>query len=213
MTKILRIDSSSRPEAASPTAEGSYSRRLATMVTSHLTGAGHSISIVKRDLVEDPMSHISIQTIAGYYTPEEQRSPELKDATALSDKLIAEINEADILVLSVPIYNFSIPSCLKAWIDQIVRINESFAYEDGNFRGLVSGKKAYVCFSYGAGGYLNDGPLAGYDYMAPYIAMILNFIGIEDVTTFAIEATTADADTIATQMATTTASINQHFAT
>lgn len=213
MTKILRIDSSLRPEtAASPGTEGSYSRALASLATVHLINSTPAAFVTERDLIVDPLPHISNETVAAYYTPAHQRSPALRAAVASSDQLIAEVKNADILVLSVPIYNFSIPSSLKAWIDHIVRIGETFAYEDGNFRGLLAGKKAYVCCSYGAGGYLNGGPLASYDHMSPYITMILNFIGIEDVTMFAVQATTADAGTIAAQMASVTDIINTHFA-
>lgn len=216
MTTILRIDSSSRSEVKSDftqslSVEGSFSRALASQVTAHLLASHPDALLVERDLMKEVMPHITNDTITGYYTPENERTASLREATALSDQLIEEIKKANFLVLSAPIYNFGIPSALKAWFDQVVRLGETFAYEDGNFNGLIEGKKAFVCCSYGAGGYLNNGPLAGYDYMAPYLSMILNFIGIKDVVLFPVEATTADAETVVAQMTIATENINQHF--
>lgn len=212
MTNILRIDASSRPpQDPASGIEGSYSRELADYIIRQLSNCHPHTEIVSRDLAAEPLPHISNKTIQGYYTPDEAMTEELLGATALSDRLISEIEHADILVLSVPIYNFSVPSAFKAWVDQIVRIGHTFAYEDGNFHGLVKAKRAYVCYAYGAGGYLNNGSLAHYDHMAPYVGMILNFIGITDVTTFAIEATTADASTIASQHDAAINSITEHF--
>lgn len=196
MTHILRIDASARP-AATRGQDGSHSRALADHIMDRLTAAHPGATHTIRDLAAKPIPHIADATIKGYYTPPEAMTDRLRDATALSDKLIAEMGNADILVISLPIYNFAVPSAFKAWIDQIVRIGRTFAYEDGQFRGLVHGKRAYVALSYGAGGYADGGPLHAYDFMKPYVQMILNFIGITDVTFVAVEATTADPATVA----------------
>ncbi len=211
MTHILRIDASARP-AASGNDEGSYSRALANHVISQLQARYPNATTVHRDLAAAPIPHIGDTTIKGYYTPPDAMTDTLRAATALSDKLIGEIETADILVISVPIYNFSVPSAFKAWIDQIVRIGRTFAYEDGQFRGLVAGKKAIVTLSYGAGGYGDGGPLQTYDFMRPYVEMILNFIGISDVTFFSIEATTADPATIAQNETATLQAIDSFIA-
>ena len=215
MTRILRIDSSSRPSPAALASgvEGSYSRELADHLIDRLRVEHPSAEVVVRDLVTNPVPHIANETIAGYYTPPEAMTDALRGATALSDELIAEVKAADVIVLSVPIYNFSIPSALKAWIDQVVRIGHTFAYEDGQFSGLVENKPTFVCFSYGAAGYGENGPLYAYDHMKPYFMMVLNFIGLTDVETFAIEATTADAATIADARSSAMHAIDQRFAT
>lgn len=212
MHHILHIDSSSRP-LAPPTSstEGSYSRALGEHIVDVLSSSVGPVAVTHRDLASDPIRHISNETIAGYYTAPGDMTDALRSATALSDHLIGEIQQADSLVITMPIYNFSVPSAFKAWIDQVVRINCTFAYEDGNFSGLVHGKKAYLAFAYGAGGYLNNGPLAGYDRMAPYAEMILNFIGITDITSFAIEATTADPATVAEQKRIAFERVDRHF--
>lgn len=213
MTTILRIDASSRPGAAlAAGAEASFSRTLADALLEHLTTTFDAQLGAVRDLAANPLPAISDATIKGFYTPPEAMNDELRAATALSDMLIAEIEAADILLISTPIYNFSVPAALKAWIDQIVRIGRTFSYEGGEFRGLLEGKRVYVAYAYGAPGYGDGGPLEAYDHMRPYLTMILNFIGIEQVESFAIEGTTGEARAIDAAKAAALASMEQHFA-
>ena len=212
MTTILRIDASSRPgPALAAGAEASFSRTLADALLEHLTTTFDARLDEVRDLATNPIPAISDATIKGFYTMPEAINDELLAATALSDTLIAEIEVADILLISTPIYNFAVPAALKAWIDQIVRIGRTFAYEDGQFRGLLKGKRAYVAYAYGAPGYGEGGPLQGYDHMKPYLTMILNFIGIEQVESFAIEGTTGEADAVEAAKTVALANMEQHF--
>lgn len=213
MTTLLRLDASPRPATlAGSGLEGSYSRDLADVVEAQIARRHNDLVVVRRDLAANAPPHISDLTIKGYYTPPAAMTDELRAATALSDELIAELQGADILLISTPMYNFSIPSAFKAWIDQIVRIGRTFAYENGAVRGLVSGKPAYLCHAYGLAGYQENGPLAAYDFMAPYLRSVLGFIGIDEVTSFAVEATAADAGTFAVRRDATLASIEAHFA-
>ncbi|CAL79838.1 putative acyl carrier protein phosphodiesterase (ACP phosphodiesterase) [Bradyrhizobium sp. ORS 278] len=190
MTRLLRIDASARHT-------GSFSRDLADLFVSGWLAHEPQAEIVVRDLVDAPVPHISELTIQGYYTPPAQMTPQLRTATALSDQLIAEIRRADVLLLSTPMYNFSIPSALKAWIDHIVRINETFSFDGARFAGLLPGKRAYVVTAAGAGGYTGDGPLAPANFVQPYLQFLLGFLGIADVTFVPIEQTTADAAAVA----------------
>ena len=211
---ILRIDSSSRPAAElSGGAEGSYSRELADRIMERLHEAYPGAETVVRDLAVNPVPHIADETIKGYYTPPEAMTDALRGATALSDELIAEVKAADAIVISCPIYNFSIPSALKAWIDQIVRMGHTFAYEDRQFRGLVEDRPTFVAFSYGAVGYGEGGPLHAFDHMRPYLTMVLNFIGLQSVEAFTIEATTADEATIAEARSSALQAVDARFAT
>lgn len=207
MTEILRLDSSSRPMTG-----GSRSRELADEIIAQLCTKHPNAKLITRDLAAAPLPHISNETIAGFYTPSEQRTTELNEALALSDKLISEVKSADVVVISVPIYNFSIPSVLKAWIDQITRINETFAYEDGQFAALLPDRPVYLAFAYGAGGYGVGGPLESYDFMRPYLNLLLSFIGLKSITGFAVEATTADQAAVEVAMAKAKADIEAHFA-
>lgn len=121
---------------------------------------------------------------------------DLLAATAVSDTLIAELQSADILLLSTPIYNFTVPSALKAWIDHVVRLGKTVAYDGKQFTGLVTGKRAFVICAYGGAGFGNSGPLAAFDHLAPYLKLLLGFIGISDTRIIALEATSSDAATV-----------------
>ncbi len=210
---LLRIDSSSRPSASAlgNGPEGSYSRELADRLIERLRERHPDAQTVVRDLAINPVPHIANETIAGYYTPPEAMEDALRGATALSDELIAELKGASAIVISAPIYNFSVPSALKAWIDQVVRIGHTFSYEDGQFGGLVESVPVYVAHSYGAAGYGDGAALSSYDYLKPYLGMILNFVGLSDVTTFAVEATTADEATIARERSKALDAVDAHF--
>ena len=98
---------------------------------------------------------------------------------ALSDLLIAELSAADVLVLAVPMYNFGLPSTLKAWIDHVVRAGRTFGYSPNGVEGLVKGKKAILVLA--RGGVYSEGPYKPFDFQEPYLRAVLGFIGITDV--------------------------------
>jgi FMN-dependent NADH-azoreductase len=206
MTRILRID-------ASPRLDGANSRELANMFISEWLAHEPDAEIMQRDLAGVPVPHIANETIQGYYTPAGQMTPALKEATVLSDLLISEVVNADVLLIATPMYNFSVPSALKAWIDQIVRIGRTFSYDGKGFAGLLRGRRAFIMVAYGAGGYLDGGPFAAADFVQPYLKFLLGFLGISDVTFVAIENTTADAATVAAGRARAAKLINATVAT
>lgn len=113
----------------------------------------------------------------------ETRSPEMNAALAESEMLIKELLWADALLLGVPMYNFGIPSTLKAYIDNIVRINKTFKFfpEDNTFQGLVTEKKALI-ISPSAGDFVVGTPMGGMNFCDTYLRTVLGFIGIKDVT-------------------------------
>jgi FMN-dependent NADH-azoreductase len=193
MATLLRIDSSSR-------SAGSHSRNLGDTLEAHWLGRYPGSTIVRRDLAANPVRHITDLTITGFYTPVDQHSPDIQMDVALSDALIAELMAADALLVTAPMYNFSIPSALKAWIDHIVRINHTFSYDGTAFTGLVTGKPVYLACAYGAGGY-NAGPLAAYDLLKNYLSLLFRFLGFSEVHFVAVEATTADPQTVADNLA------------
>lgn len=204
MTTILRIDASSR-------LDGSYSRQIGDMLEKRLAATTPSALIIRRDLGAKPVEQIRSMTIAGYYTPADKMTVELMAATALSDEIIGEVKAADMLLITTPMYNFSIPSALKAWIDQLVRIGQTFSYDGKDFTGLLPGKKAYVVVAFGAGGYTNNGPFAAADFVQPYLRFLLGFLGITDVTFITVENTTGDGGTIEREVKKAEAAVDAAF--
>lgn len=185
MTRLLRIDASSRKE-------GSHSRMLTDQFIAAWRAANPADTVVTRDLVSQPVPHIADETIKGFYTPDDQMTPALKAATALSDTLIAEVKAADVLVIGVPMYNFSIPSALKAWIDHIVRGGHTYAFDGSNFSGLLTGKKAYLLTAYGASGFQPEAGFRGANFLDPYLSFLLGFLGFSAVTTIPVEGLNID---------------------
>ncbi|NJR13041.1 MAG: hypothetical protein HC779_00325 [Phyllobacteriaceae bacterium] len=131
-----------------------------------------------------------------FFSDPASHTPEQKQAIARSEAILADIAAADTILITTPMYNFGIPSALKGWFDQVVRINRTFSYDGKGFGGLVSVKKAYVVVAYGAPGYANDGSFAAADFTAPYLKFILGFIGITDVTIIPVEGTSTDTATL-----------------
>jgi FMN-dependent NADH-azoreductase len=190
MPQLLRIDSSARRS-------GSVSRDLGDRFEAAWCARGADFSVTHRDLAAEPIPQIVPETIAGFYTAAGDMTADLRAATALSDTLIAELKSADELLLTVPMYNFTVPSALKAWIDQIVRINHTFSYDGQNFQGLLAVRRATVVSAYGAGGYLGGGPLASADFCVTYLKFVLGFLGVRAVEHVGVEATTGDASVLA----------------
>lgn len=185
MTRILRIDASSRTE-------GSHSRKFADRFLESWFKTHPDDTLAVRDLALAPIPHIAAATIAGFYSPPEQLSDAMKAATALSDQLITELRDADLVLISTPMYNFSIPSALKAWIDQIVRINHTFSFSpEAGLAGLLRGKRAIVITAAGAV-FSDNEAMQPMDFMTPYLKFILGFIGIDSVEVITLEGTTID---------------------
>jgi FMN-dependent NADH-azoreductase len=191
MPSLLRIDASSRRDS-------SHSRALADAFESAWAKRFPGAKVMRRDLAANPLPHIHEATIAGFYMPADKLDDTLKGAVGLSDELIEEVNAADTILIATPMYNFAVPSALKSWIDQIVRINRTFSYDGTNFTGLVRARRVVVVAAFGAGGY--GGAMAAADFLTPYLKFLFAFLGVSDVTVIPAEATTADAITVATNV-------------
>lgn len=194
MQHILRLDASARTS-------DSNSRALGDYVEQQWHARQPDGRITRRDLAREPIEQIRQETIAGFYTPPEALTPELRAATALSDQLIGELQAADTLLITTPMYNFGVPAALKAWIDQIVRIGHTFSYDGSNFGGLVKADTAIICAAYGASGYEAGGGFRAANFVEPYLAFLLGFLGVKQVHFISVQATTADADTVAAGLA------------
>jgi FMN-dependent NADH-azoreductase len=173
MPTLLVLDSS--PLASS------VSRELTREFVSNWETAHPSGRVIHRDLAANPPKPVDQAWIYSAYTPTEALQPEQKAALAASDEYINELDEADQYVFGVAMHNFSIPSVLKLWIDQVVRKGRTFAYGADGPKGILSGKKATVLVATG-GVYDQGTPYAGMNFIHPYVRAILGFIGITDVT-------------------------------
>ncbi len=173
MTHILRIDSSARTD-------GSYGRVAADALIEKLMAKHAGASLVTRDVGQESITHVNADWVTASLMPEDDRTAEDHQALWLSTALIGEVKAADILVIACPIYNFSVPASLKAWIDQICRAGITFQYSPTGPVGLLEGKKAYLVIT--SGGTQMDGPA---DFATGYLRHVLSFIGITDVTVIA----------------------------
>ena len=167
--RILRVDSSASTETA-------QSRGLSNRIIDGLRALGKSPEVTVRDLNER-LPQVDRAWIEANNIPVDDQNDEQKKILSLSDTLVAEIEAADTLIIGVALYNFSIPASLKLWIDLICRARKTFAYLDGSPKGLMTGKKAIVCFASGGTSFGSD-----IDFASGYIRHILGFIGIKDVT-------------------------------
>ncbi|MGB1356363.1 MAG: FMN-dependent NADH-azoreductase [Candidatus Puniceispirillaceae bacterium] len=166
---ILRIDASMRRQK-------SVSRMLADEMVAALGARKSSVNVINRDLAAG-IGIVNAAWIEAERTSEENRTSDQRALLTQSDALVAELQAADDIVIATPIYNFSVPAALKAWIDLICRDKITFVYENDSSRGLLSNKRATVIVTSG-------GTLAGndIDFTTSYIRHILSFIGVDDVT-------------------------------
>lgn len=169
MSNVLVIESSARQQ-------GSVSRQLTEQFIANWKTANPSDSIKVRDLAVDQVPHLDANLLGGWMTPAEQQSAAEQAALALSNTLTDELLAADVLVLAAPMYNFTIPSTLKAWLDHVLRAGVTFKYTETGPQGLLSGKRAFVLTARG-GIYAGS----GLDHQEPYLRQALAFVGIHDV--------------------------------
>ena len=165
--KIYQIDSSARKE-------GSTSRALAKKLLDKIKKPEDEV--VYRDL-DDEMVFVSGLTESGMKIEEKDQTEHHKKMFELSDKLVEELKESDVIIISAPIYNYGPPATLKAWSDLVARVGETFKFrENGRREGLLRNKRAYLVITSG-GTKLNSKE----DFLTPWLKFILNFFGIEKV--------------------------------
>jgi FMN-dependent NADH-azoreductase len=180
MKKILNIVTSVKGEA-------SFSIKLSNAILQKLLLIHPGSQVHTRNLAQSPFPHLEEAHFTSFYTPEDVRTEEHKDAVKHSDEAIKELMEADIIVIGVPLYNFGIPSTLKSWIDHIARAGVTFRYDENGPEGLVINKKVYLAIS--SGGIYSEGPMKNFDFTESYLRAALGFIGMKDITAFRVEGT------------------------
>jgi FMN-dependent NADH-azoreductase len=168
---ILHIDASASDSAAS------HTRRLSSGLVEQLKTVNPGATIVYRDLVADQLPHVDM-TIRHAWTAENAGDTKLAETMSRSKALVDELKAADVVVVGSPMYNFTVPSTLKAWVDHVAIAGQTFSYTAEGPRGLLSGK-VYLVLS--SGGIYSQGPFAAYDHLSAYLKAIFNFLGILDV--------------------------------
>lgn len=154
----------------------SVSSQLTDELLAALQGAGNTLHIVERDFDSQPVPHFDSAWLGALSIPEDNRSSEQQEKVDFTNSLVAEVLHADIIVIGLPMYNFSVPSMLKAWVDHIARAGVTFKYTEQGPVGLLKGKKAYVVASMGG-----DHDTDGADFLRPYVKVIMGFLGITDM--------------------------------
>ena len=170
MANILVLDSS-------VLGDGSASKILVEEAVHCLLEANPGATVEERDLGTAPIPHLTTANVGVRGVP--ATKAELA-ARVLSDELIAELRVADTIVIGAPIYNFRIPTGLRAWFDYVLRPGETFSYSEAGPQGLLTGKRAIVIES--RGNLYSEGPTQAIDFREPYLRTLLRFIGLTDVT-------------------------------
>jgi FMN-dependent NADH-azoreductase len=166
---------------ASAQQEGSVTRRFAAELIQELKAQTGQVAVKQRDVAQG-LPFVDAAWVNANFTRAEQRSSEQQAILSQSDRLVEEINDADIILIASPIYNFSVPASLKAWIDMVARVGLSFNYTPEGPVGLMTGKKAYVVMASGGTQLGSD-----IDFASGYLRHVLGFIGIDDVSFISAE--------------------------
>jgi FMN-dependent NADH-azoreductase len=190
--RILHIDSSARPGLSGQDRHGSHSRRLSERFVRRWAHARPQDRIAYRDVGLAPPSHVDAEWIAAAFSPPEKRSDEQRARLAESDRLIAELIAADLVVIGAPMYNFGMPAPLKAWVDNIVRVGVTFGFDrkragEPYWPMLPSGKRLVVLGARGDYGYDAGGRQADINFVEAGLKAPLAYIGLRDTDSIAIE--------------------------
>lgn len=172
MKNILHVISSPRGDA-------SYSIKLGNAIIDKITNLHPGSNVKVRNVAHENLPHLSASHLESFFTPKEQWTQTNAETIRESEEAVAEIFEADVIVIGVPLYNFGMPSSLKAWVDHIVRSGKTFRYGENGVEGLLKDKKVYIALA--SGGVYSDGPMQFMDSVSPYFNNVFAFLGVTDV--------------------------------
>lgn len=175
MANVLHIDASAR-------SEGSISRDLSKIFIDEWTTNRPNDDVIRRDVGLNPPSIISEAWIAACFTPPEERTEAQESVLALSDQLIKELDAADVVVIGTPMYNYGMPAALKAWVDQVVRINKTFSFDLGRgdwpLEPIFSGKTLVALTSKGEFGFSPGNVREHMNFLDGHLAAVSHYLGI-----------------------------------
>lgn len=184
MAHLLHID-------ASPRGERSHSRKMTKEFVEAWKEFHPNDTVTYRDVGRNPIPHVDEAWIAAAFTTPLERTPQMWDALRISEELVNEFLTADIYVMGVPMYNWSVTSGFKAYIDQIVRVDRTWGFlpetPESPYKPLVHGKKMFIIPARGDGGFAPGGRNEFRNYQDPYLRCIFGMLGITDITFIAVE--------------------------
>lgn len=183
MRKILHI-------IASPRGERSWSRRLGRELVDSWLATHPGDAVTERDVGHNPPPHVTEAWVAGAFSPPDTHTDEMRAALQPSDQLVDELLAHDVVVVSTPMYNFNVPSGLKAYVDQIIRPGRTFGYDRSKSPPafpLVRGKRLILVTARGGAGYGPGGPAEPFNFETPYLKAAFGWIGMTDVAAVHLE--------------------------
>ncbi|WP_436897551.1 FMN-dependent NADH-azoreductase [Acinetobacter gyllenbergii] len=191
MTTLLHIDASVRATFNPNPSHNSISKNIAKRFIETLQQQQVIDEYIYRDVGINPPAFINQDWIGAVFSPEEKRTTAQKEILTLSDQLIAEVAAADLIVIASPMYNYGMPAQLKAWFDQIIRINKTFDFElargDFPLSPLLSGKRLVIITSSGEFGFEADGIRANQSHLVPHLRTLSKYLGVEHIDEIASE--------------------------
>lgn len=167
---------------SSPSGENSISIKLGNAIIEKLVAEYPGSNVTEINVAKDPFPHLGENLIKATRS---SAAPSDDEALVRSNKAVQQVKDADIIVIGVPLFNFTIPSTLKAWLDNVVRPGVAFTYSEKGVQGLITDKQVYLAVASGA--IYSEGPMKDFDFAAPYLEKVLNFIGVTDITTVRAE--------------------------
>ena len=178
----------------------SQSRKLTQIFINHLKNIYNNPAITLRELGNTDVPHVNQNWISAAFKPAAARSEEEIEALKTSDLYIAELKEADVIVLGTPMYNWSIPSSLKAYIDQVLRVNETFRFDRSNMQhpyvGLLQNKTVFLLLSRGNQGYEKGGYNEHMNFQSDYLKTVFNIMGISNIHVVVVDGAAIDKETL-----------------
>jgi FMN-dependent NADH-azoreductase len=191
----------------SPRGQMSESYRLSRQIVGHLMQKDPDSVLITRSLDRYSMPHADENYAIAQHSA--NALVEEGGSVALSDELIRELEEADVLVIGTPMHNMSLPSALKAWIDHVVRARHTFKLTREGKVGALRDRPVYVAIS--SGGRFSGQTANQPDFLTPYLKIILGIVGLKDVSFFSVEGTGAGPDAVASERAKAQTALNEHF--
>jgi len=174
---ILKITASARDDR-------SLSRTLASRFVAEWLARRPDDAVVERDVAGQPPPVVTEEWIAAAFAADQDRTDAQRDLLACSDRLIAELAEADVIVIATPMYNYGMPATLKAWFDQVIRVNETFSFDlsrgDYPLQPVLSGKRLVVLTSTGEFGFMRGGVRSHMNHLLPHIATCASYLGVAE---------------------------------